>query len=75
MTCCFCSDLHPYHGREAGLQSGTIVGHEFTGVVEAVGEQVGSTGLDSTTVVGSQGTQELSWSGDLSYKGCGLRIH
>lgn len=34
------SDLHPYHGREAGLAQGTIVGHEFTGVVEAVGEQV-----------------------------------
>ncbi|KAF6258722.1 chaperonin 10-like protein [Scenedesmus sp. NREL 46B-D3] len=38
------SDLHPYHGREAGLQPGTIVGHEFTGLVEAVGEQAAAPG-------------------------------
>lgn len=36
-----CSDLHPYHEREKGLLPGTIVGHEFTGVVEECGSQVG----------------------------------
>lgn len=40
--CCSCSDLHPYHGREAGLLPGTVVGHEFTGTVEQVGSKVGS---------------------------------
>lgn len=34
------SDLHPYHEREKGLLPGTIVGHEFTGVVEDCGSQV-----------------------------------
>jgi hypothetical protein len=34
------SDLHPYHEREKGLLPGTIVGHEFTGVVEECGSQV-----------------------------------
>ena len=28
------SDLHVYHGRETGLDHGTVMGHEFTGVVE-----------------------------------------
>lgn len=31
------SDLHPYFGRETGLDAGTVVGHEFVGkVVETV---------------------------------------
>jgi hypothetical protein len=38
------SDLHPYHEREKGLLAGTIVGHEFTGVVEECGSQVGQQG-------------------------------
>ncbi|MEE8279024.1 MAG: alcohol dehydrogenase catalytic domain-containing protein, partial [Thermoanaerobaculia bacterium] len=30
------SDLHVYHGRETGLDKGTVMGHEFVGdVVEA----------------------------------------
>lgn len=37
---CCCSDLHPYHGREAGLQPGTVVGHEFVGIIEAAGSEV-----------------------------------
>jgi 2-desacetyl-2-hydroxyethyl bacteriochlorophyllide A dehydrogenase len=37
------SDLHPYLGREAGLDVGTVLGHEFVGVVEEVGPKV--TGL------------------------------
>ncbi len=35
------SDLHPYFGREAGLDPGTVLGHEFTGRVVAVGSGVG----------------------------------
>jgi threonine dehydrogenase-like Zn-dependent dehydrogenase len=31
------SDLHVYHGRETGLDFGTVMGHEFTGIVEEAG--------------------------------------
>lgn len=34
------SDLHVYHGREAGLDRGTVMGHEFTGIVEDAGSDV-----------------------------------
>jgi threonine dehydrogenase-like Zn-dependent dehydrogenase len=34
------SDLHPYFGRESGLDRGTVLGHEFTGRVVAVGPAV-----------------------------------
>lgn len=34
------SDLHPYFGREKGLDVGTIMGHEFVGRIVAVGDQV-----------------------------------
>lgn len=34
------SDLHPYHGRETGLDLGTVMGHEFVGRVSAVGTEV-----------------------------------
>jgi threonine dehydrogenase-like Zn-dependent dehydrogenase len=34
------SDLHVYHGRETGLDQGTVMGHEFTGVVEEAGNDV-----------------------------------
>jgi threonine dehydrogenase-like Zn-dependent dehydrogenase len=34
------SDLHVYHGREAGLDHGTVMGHEFTGIVEETGSDV-----------------------------------
>lgn len=36
------SDLHVYHGREQGLDQGTIMGHEFMGEVVAVGKEVTS---------------------------------
>lgn len=36
------SDLHPYFGREEGLDPGTVLGHEFTGRVVAVGPEVRS---------------------------------
>ncbi len=34
------SDLHVYHGREAGLDRGTVMGHEFLGEVLEVGAEV-----------------------------------
>lgn len=34
------SDLHPYFGREQGLEPGTVMGHEFVGEVVTVGEEV-----------------------------------
>lgn len=34
------SDLHVYHGRETGLDMGTVMGHEFTGIVEETGTAV-----------------------------------
>lgn len=34
------SDLHVYHGRETGLDYGTIMGHEFVGVVEEIGSDI-----------------------------------
>ena len=34
------SDLHPYFGREIGLDPGTVMGHELVGVVVATGDQV-----------------------------------
>lgn len=34
------SDLHPYRGREKGLDAGTVMGHEFVGEVVAAGAEV-----------------------------------
>ena len=34
------SDLHIYHGRETGLDQGTIMGHEFTGDIVETGNEV-----------------------------------
>jgi threonine dehydrogenase-like Zn-dependent dehydrogenase len=34
------SDLHVWHGRETGLDSGTVMGHEFLGEVVEVGRDV-----------------------------------
>jgi threonine dehydrogenase-like Zn-dependent dehydrogenase len=34
------SDLHPYFGRERGLDPGTVMGHEFVGEVVEVGSAV-----------------------------------
>tara|TARA_R110002096_G_scaffold247781_4_gene440191 strand:+ start:870 stop:1916 length:1047 start_codon:yes stop_codon:yes gene_type:complete len=36
------SDLHPYLGRETGLDVGTVMGHEFVGEVAEVGSAVQS---------------------------------
>lgn len=34
------SDLHPFFGRETGIDAGTVMGHEFVGEVVAVGDEV-----------------------------------
>jgi 2-desacetyl-2-hydroxyethyl bacteriochlorophyllide A dehydrogenase len=34
------ADLFPYHGHTPGFESGTIPGHEWTGVVREVGKEV-----------------------------------
>ena len=34
------SDLHMYMGAMPGMKSGDVVGHEFMGIVEAVGPAV-----------------------------------
>ncbi len=34
------SDLHVYHGRETGLDEGTVMGHEFVGIVFETGSDV-----------------------------------
>ena len=33
------ADLFPYHGFTPGFENGTILGHEFVGVVEEIGER------------------------------------
>ena len=35
------SDLHVYHGRETGLDLGTVMGHEFVGEIVEAGAEVG----------------------------------
>lgn len=35
------SDLHVWHGRETGLDQGTVMGHEFIGEIVDVGSAVG----------------------------------
>ena len=34
------SDLHVYHGRDNGLDEGTVMGHEFTGEIVETGKSV-----------------------------------
>jgi len=34
------SDLHVFHGRERGLDPGTVLGHEFVGEIQDVGRSV-----------------------------------
>ena len=39
--CAICgSDMHVYHGRERGLDHGTVMGHEFVGEVVELGHEV-----------------------------------
>ena len=46
------SDLHVYHGRETGLDNGTVMVHEFTGVVEEAGKDAGKQRHDKNTIQG-----------------------
>ena len=34
------SDMHPYAGRGVALDNGITFGHEYTGVIVAIGDQV-----------------------------------
>jgi len=36
------SDMHVYHGRECGLDAGTVMGHEFIGTVVETGREIAS---------------------------------
>jgi threonine dehydrogenase-like Zn-dependent dehydrogenase len=36
------ADLFPFHGHTPGFENGTVLGHEFVGVVESVGSGVSS---------------------------------
>jgi alcohol dehydrogenase len=44
------ADLFPYHGMTPGFESGTVLGHEFVGVVEAVGDGVSAVTLGQRVV-------------------------
>lgn len=39
------SDLHPFFGREAGLDVGTVMGHELVGTIFELGESAAQSGL------------------------------
>lgn len=34
------SDLHPFHGREVGIDRGTVMGHEMVGEIVEIGSEV-----------------------------------
>jgi threonine dehydrogenase-like Zn-dependent dehydrogenase len=44
------SDLHVYHGRETGLDAGTVMGHEMLGEVVETGPDVHRFGLGDTVI-------------------------
>lgn len=46
------SDLHLLNGKTPGMQEGAVIGHEFVGVVEELGEDVSGIG-DGERVLGS----------------------
>ncbi|MFN8519629.1 MAG: alcohol dehydrogenase catalytic domain-containing protein [Chloroflexota bacterium] len=47
------ADLFPFHGHTPGFEDGTILGHEFTGVVESVGPEVTSVAVGDRVVTTS----------------------
>jgi threonine dehydrogenase-like Zn-dependent dehydrogenase len=49
---CICgSDLHLYHGNVPDTRVGTTFGHEFTGVVEALGDEVHNLNIGDRVLV------------------------
>ena len=44
------SDLHVYRGHETGLDSGTVMGHEFLGEIVALGSEVSSLAVGDRVV-------------------------
>lgn len=61
------SDLHVFHGREKGVDQGTVMGHEVVGEVVAVGADVG------TLAVGDFAFAPFTTNcGDCYYCNCGL---
>lgn len=44
------SDLHPYAGRERGIDAGTVMGHEFAGTIVEVGKDVKDFVIDDRVV-------------------------
>jgi 2-desacetyl-2-hydroxyethyl bacteriochlorophyllide A dehydrogenase len=44
------ADLFPFHGHVPGFENGTILGHEFVGVVESIGSAVSSVAVGDRVV-------------------------
>jgi len=44
------ADLFPFHGHVPGFENGTVLGHEFVGVVESVGSGVASIAIGDRVV-------------------------
>lgn len=53
MTAICGTDLHPYRGEIPGFRPDTVMGHEFVGVVESVGDEVPPALAPGTRVVAS----------------------
>jgi threonine dehydrogenase-like Zn-dependent dehydrogenase len=61
------SDLHVYHGRETGLDVGTVMGHEYLGRIVEIGSAV------ETLAMGDRVVGPFTTScGDCFYCQCGL---
>ncbi len=64
------SDLHPFFGRESGLDPGTVMGHEMVGEVVELGDVVGSS---DSIAVGDRVFAPFSTNcGSCFYCQCGL---
>ena len=61
------SDLHPYFGRERGIEQGTVMGHEFVGEVVEAGSEVRSLSVGDRVVA-----PFTTSCGDCFYCGIGL---
>jgi threonine dehydrogenase-like Zn-dependent dehydrogenase len=61
------SDLHPYFGRERGLEKGTVMGHEFVGEIVEAGSEVRNLNVGDRVVA-----PFTTSCGDCFYCGIGL---